>query len=151
VELAAGESREVRLTVRREDLAIWDVRTGGWTVEGGSYAVSVGASSRDIRLVAETEVVGDAVTVPLSLDSSVQEVLADREAAELVQAALARVLGGGDSAGPSKAASILEDPEMLKLLGSAPIGRIIGFPGTGITPAEVGALLDRLNAERGIG
>jgi beta-glucosidase len=151
VELAAGEARRVQLTVRREDLAIWDVRTGRWTVEGGSYAVSVGASSRDVRLVAETEVIGDAVHIPLSLDSSVQEVLGDREAADLVQAALARVLGTGDSAGPSKAASILEDPEMLKLLGSAPIGRIIGFPGTGVTPAEVAAVLDRLNAERGIG
>jgi beta-glucosidase len=40
---------------------------------------------------------------------------------------------------------------MLKLLGSAPIGRIIGFPGTGVTPAEVAALLDRINAERRIG
>ncbi|MBC9822819.1 fibronectin type III-like domain-contianing protein [Terrabacter sp. MAHUQ-38] len=87
VELAAGESREVQLTVRREDLAIRDVRSGTWTVEGGTYAVSVAASSRDVRLVAETEVVGDAVSVPLSLGSSVQEVLADPEAAAVVQGA----------------------------------------------------------------
>ena len=49
VALAAGESREVAVAVRRADLAYWDIRLDGWVVEGGEYAVEVGASSRDIR------------------------------------------------------------------------------------------------------
>ena len=136
VALAAGERRDVKLTVRREDLAHWDVRTGAWVVEGGPYAVEVGASSRDLRLSATVAVVGDEVRVPLSLDSTVQEVMADEEAAEIVRPGLSR---------------FLDDPEMLMLLGSAPVGRILGFPGTGALPAEVGRRLEHLNAERGLG
>ena len=96
----------------------------------------MGASSRDIRLHTTATVVGDEVKVPLSLDSSVREVMADEEAARVVRPALSR---------------FLDDPEMLKLLESAPVGRIVGFPGTGVSPAEVGALLDHINTERGIG
>ena len=136
VALAAGERRVVELTVRRADLAHWDVRTGAWVVEGGPYAVEVGASSRDLRLSATVVVVGDEVRLPLSLESTLQEVMADEEAAEIVRPGLSR---------------FLDDPEMLTLLGSAPVGRILGFPGTGVVPAEVGLRLERLNAERGLG
>jgi beta-glucosidase len=136
VALEAGERRIVELPVRREDLAHWDVRTGAWVVEGGPYAVEVGASSRDLRLAVTVSIVGDEVRLPLSLDSTVQEVMADEEAADIIRPGLSR---------------FLEDPEMLTLLGSAPVGRILGFPGTGVVPADVGRQLERLNAERGLG
>jgi beta-glucosidase len=135
VALAAGESRQVELRVPRADLACWDLRTSSWVVEGGSYAVEVGASSRDLRLATTATVAGDEVRAPLTLDSSVREVLADEEAAELVRSGLS---------------AFLADPDMVKLLESAPIGRILGFPGTGVVPAEIGVLFDRLNAERGV-
>ncbi|HET7802284.1 MAG TPA: glycoside hydrolase family 3 C-terminal domain-containing protein [Humibacillus xanthopallidus] len=135
VALAAGESRVVELRVGRADLACWDIRSGAWVVEGGSYAVEVGASSRDIRVGVTVPVAGDEVAVPLTLDSSLDEVMADPEAAELVRHGLSR---------------FLEDPDMVKLIGSAPVGRILGFPGTGVVPAEIGARLERLNAERGL-
>jgi beta-glucosidase len=132
--------------VTRSDLAYWDTRVDTWVVEGGTYAVEVGASSRDLRLRGTAEVTGDDVSVPLSVDSSVAEIMADPEAARLVRTALAV---GGD-AGPADVAHILEDPEMLKLLGTAPIGRIVGFPGSAVTPAELGERLRALNAERGL-
>jgi beta-glucosidase len=37
------------MIIRREDLAYWDVRLDRWIVEGGTYVVAVGASSRDLR------------------------------------------------------------------------------------------------------
>ena len=135
VALSAGESRAVELRVPRADLACWDVRTGSWVVDGGSYDVEVGASSRDIRLSATVAVTGDGIRMPLSLHSSLDEVMADGEAAELVRHALSR---------------ILDDPEMLSLVRSAPVGRLLGFPGMGVDPADVGAQLDRLNASRGL-
>ncbi|WP_141845051.1 glycoside hydrolase family 3 C-terminal domain-containing protein [Humibacillus xanthopallidus] len=135
VALAAGESRVVELRVSRADLACWDIRAGAWVVEGGSYAVEVGASSRDIRGSETVAVVGDEVAMPLTLESSLDEVMADPEAAQLVREGLSR---------------FLDDPDMVKLIGSAPVGRILGFPGTGVVPAEVGARLERLNAERGL-
>ncbi|WP_336582270.1 fibronectin type III-like domain-contianing protein [Nesterenkonia sp. PF2B19] len=76
VELAAGESRTVELTVAREDLAHWDVRLDGWVVEGGEHVVAVGASSRDLRLQASAEVPGDEVARPLTEDSTLGDALA---------------------------------------------------------------------------
>jgi beta-glucosidase len=135
VPLAAGESKVVELYVPRADLAYWDIRTKAWVVEGGSYAVEVGASSRDIRLTTAVPVTGDPVSVPVTLDSSVKEVLADDEAARIVRPRLGH---------------FLDDPGMLALLESAPIGRILRFPGIGVDPADVGAELERLNARRGL-
>ena len=47
VALQPGESRRVRLRLRREDLAVFD---GGWSVPRGRYAALVGTSSRDLPL-----------------------------------------------------------------------------------------------------
>ena len=64
------------LTVRRDDLAYWDVPAQRWVVEGGTYLVDVAASSRDLRSSATVVVEGDAVVRPLSRESSMGEVFA---------------------------------------------------------------------------
>ena len=48
--LQPGESREVTLALDRRAFSDRDVRSNGWAVAPGRYAVEVGASSRDIRL-----------------------------------------------------------------------------------------------------
>jgi beta-glucosidase len=50
LELEAGQSREVKLTLGYRDLAFFDEATRAWTVEPGAFEVQVGASSRDLRL-----------------------------------------------------------------------------------------------------
>ena len=60
VDLQAGETRSVTLTVRAHDLAYWDVRVDHWVVEGGAYTVEVGASSRDWTGSAGTSPLGPA-------------------------------------------------------------------------------------------
>lgn len=49
VNLAPGETKTVRFTLRPEHLALYD-RAQQWTVEPGGFTVMVGASSEDIRL-----------------------------------------------------------------------------------------------------
>jgi beta-glucosidase len=56
VEVEPGESSTVVLEVPVQDLAVWDVSTGGWTVEPGTYEVRVGASSASAPLVASVEI-----------------------------------------------------------------------------------------------
>ncbi|KAF6805234.1 glycosyl hydrolase family protein [Colletotrichum musicola] len=51
--LAAGESGTATFVLRRKDLSYWDVRSQNWIVPAGTFAVKVGASSRDIRLEGE--------------------------------------------------------------------------------------------------
>lgn len=136
VHLAAGDSRAVQLLLRREDLAYWDTRVSAWSVESGSYTVEIGASSRDIRATLAVDVAGDEVRVPLTADSSIGEVMAHPVAGPIITAAM----GSGSNAG------MMSDPSILKMLASAPIGRMMGFPGSGVEPEQLEQLLAMANA-----
>jgi beta-glucosidase len=143
VALAAGESREIVLTVRRADLAYWDVRVDRWIVEGGSYVVDVAASSRDIRSSVSVEVEADAVVVPLSRTSSLGEVFAHPVAGPIVQQAMAQMMSGMADSG---AANIMpEGVDFTKMMESFPIGRL-GLMG-GLTGGNIDAnMIDGLIA-----
>jgi beta-glucosidase len=119
VALAAGETRDVVLGIRRSDLAYWDVRVDRWVVEDGAYRVDVAASSRDLRGFVEVAVTGEHVVLPITRESSLGEVFASPTAA----AALERVLaahGGGDIIAGG-------DEELRMMLASFPVGRMHMF------------------------
>ncbi|MBN2853056.1 MAG: glycoside hydrolase family 3 C-terminal domain-containing protein [Clostridia bacterium] len=48
--LEAGESKRVKFCLDKRSFSFYDVNEHDWKVNGGSYTVSIGASSRDIRL-----------------------------------------------------------------------------------------------------
>ena len=56
LKLAAGASGSATFNLRKRDLSYWDVKTQNWIVPSGSFAISVGASSRDIRLTGKLDV-----------------------------------------------------------------------------------------------
>ena len=148
IALEPGETQVVTLTVRRKDLAYWDIRADRWVVEGGEYTVDVAASSRDIRSSVAVAVEGDVLTLPLSRTSSMGEVLSHPVAGPVVQAAIAQMMGGlGDSA-----ASIMpEGVDMSKMMESFPIGRIgmmgaLAGDGAGAGPEMIDDLLAMANA-----
>jgi beta-glucosidase len=57
--LQKGESRTVKITLDARSFAYYNVPKGIWAVEGGSYEILVGASSRDISVRSEVQVAGD--------------------------------------------------------------------------------------------
>jgi beta-glucosidase len=61
VELAPGESRVVRLTLRAEELAIWDVTRGAWHVERSPHQVFVGGSATEPELSTSILVEGSVI------------------------------------------------------------------------------------------
>jgi beta-glucosidase len=140
VALEAGASREVILEISRHDLAYWETRIQQWIVEGGDYTVEVGASSRDIRVSSNVTVDGDAVKVPLTMNSSLGEVLADPVAGPLLMQGLAQLMGDGATAG------LAADPEMFQMMASFPIGRFVSFAGPEFDPAQIDQLLAAANA-----
>ncbi|AWB86056.1 glycoside hydrolase family 3 C-terminal domain-containing protein [Mycetocola zhujimingii] len=115
VSVEPGETAEAVVVVRRDELAYWDVRIDRWVVERGSYSIEVGASSRDIRTTTALELDGDDVVLPLSLESSFEEVLAHSVAGPMLTEALESRPGG-------------VPPELVQLLGNFPVGRLDGFP-----------------------
>ncbi|KIP94960.1 beta-glucosidase [Microbacterium sp. MEJ108Y] len=146
VALAEGETRTVELIVRREDLAYWDVRVDRWVVESGEYTVEVAASSRDIRSSATVQVEGDAVSLPLTMNSSIGDVLAHPVAGPIVMGALGGFLGELTGADSPAASMMPNDEAMQKMMASFPIGRLIGFPGVDVTHEQVEQLLEGANA-----
>ncbi|MGQ7786677.1 glycoside hydrolase family 3 C-terminal domain-containing protein [Nesterenkonia sp. K-15-9-6] len=141
VELAAGESRTVELTVAREDLAHWDVRLDGWVVEGGEHVVAVGASSRDLRLQASAEVPGDEVALPLTEDSTLGDALAHPVVGPEVRAAVEADLAADGADGG--AGDVFSAEGLLKMMESFPLGRISAFPGAGPDREQVAELIAR--------
>jgi beta-glucosidase len=137
VPLSAGETREVVLTVDRDDLAYWDTRLDRWVVEGGEYHCAVGASSRDLRTTAVAEVRGDDARVPLTADSTLGEWMADPRGAQAIGQALAGIAGEG----PGPLAAVFADPTTMLFLSSTPLGRMTAFPGSPLTAGAVAKLV----------
>jgi beta-glucosidase len=133
VALEPGETRTVRLVVRRADLAYWDIRVDEWVVEGGRYTVEVAASSRDIRATATVLIEGDVVRVPLSEQSSIGDLLENEVTGPVIREALQPMFG--------------DDEGMLRMMASFPIGRLAGFPNAPVSPEQIDELLAAGNAE----
>ena len=132
------------MTIRRQDLAYWDIRVDSWVVEGGTYTVDVAASSRDVRCTVSVAVDGDDLDIPLSPMSSLAEVFAHPVAGPVVASAFAEQmtsLAGGDGLMP-------EGVDMSRMLDSFPIGKVgmlASAAGVEIDPAMISELLDRAN------
>lgn len=140
VDLEPGEQRTVEVLVERTELAHLDVRTDTWEVEGGELVVSVGASSRDLRLTGTLTLPGDRVERPFTLDSTLAELLADPTAADAVRPVLAGTGGPGEEA---------PGADVLGLLGSLPLDRLLIFGAGRVDRAALEAVLAAANADRG--
>ena len=146
VDLEPGESRAVELSVPRGELAYWDVRADRWVVEGGTYRFEVGASSRDIRGVAEVEIAGDRVVLPLTLNSSVAEVLEHPVAGPVVREQVEAVMSGAAGFDAAGASMMANAESAMKMLGDFPVGRIASFPGMPVTLDQVQELIAYANS-----
>ncbi|MEJ1201655.1 MULTISPECIES: carboxylesterase family protein [unclassified Streptomyces] len=119
VRLEPGHSAPVTLTLGRGAFAFWHEAMGRWTVEGGEFALRVGASSRDIRLETTVELTGETFAVPLHADSTAEQWLAHPAAGPWL-----RELLGTEGFG-----AILFDPHSGPMIRAIPLARLARFPG----------------------
>ncbi|GAA3192850.1 glycoside hydrolase family 3 C-terminal domain-containing protein [Dactylosporangium siamense] len=142
VAVPAGGTVEVELVIARDDLAYWDTRVSRWIVEGGTYQVEVGASSRDLRVTATAAVDGDDARVPLTGESTIAEWLSDPRGAQALGEVFASLAAGGEA---GAMAGTVGNPEMLTLMGSLPLSRLAVFAGEAFSPAAIEKLAATVN------
>lgn len=143
VALSAGASQTLTLHIRREDLAFWDIRVNGWTVEGGRYSIEVGASSRDIRSKTTLWIEGDEVRFPLSLDSSISEVMAHPVTGPTMRRIVSEVRASLAGTQSATASMMQDEAAAMKMMASIPIGRATSFATMPMSREDVLELLAR--------
>merc|ERR1711964_576384 len=57
VMLESGERESVSFELMRRDFSYWDVSSQEWVIAAGEFGVSVGFSSRDLKVVGSVSVV----------------------------------------------------------------------------------------------
>jgi beta-glucosidase len=135
--LAPGESQTVTFQLQSRELSYWSVRQHRWVLEGGMFQLSVGASSRDLRLSTTIEVSAPPLPVQLDGMATLEEWLAHP-----VGSALLREAVGVDEHGRPR--GILGDDELIRVIGNFPISTLAAFPGLGIDHTTVDYLIERL-------
>jgi beta-glucosidase len=138
IHLTAGASRRVELPIARADLEHFHPEAG-WVFPGGQMEVSVGASSRDIRLQASVEVPGQPVDVPLTLWSPLGDWMSHPAAGP----ALRRLI---DERGGIKGriGDLLSDPVSQDSALGNPLIMLAQFPGFPVSTEDAQELLNRL-------
>ena len=138
VELEAGQRRAVQIHIDRRDIEYWDVRLDRFVLERGRYLVTLGSSSRDLRAGIEVELVGDEVSFPLTLESTMGEVLANPTAAALIAQAMPMPdLPEDDAMGT----------DMARMMAGIPIERMVSLSGGSATKEQLEQLLAAANAD----
>ncbi|MDP9074703.1 MAG: glycoside hydrolase family 3 C-terminal domain-containing protein [Actinomycetota bacterium] len=134
VRLDPGATTTVRFELGSRDLSYWAVTVHDWVLEAGAFELAVGASSRDLRLLATIDIAARPIGSPIGAMSTLAEWLADPEASMALRSALA-----------AKADHrLLDDPALIKVVGGFPLHTLAAFPNTGLDPATLEALIERL-------
>jgi beta-glucosidase len=138
VRLTAGASEHVRLPVARTDLEHFHP-DAGWVFAGGPMEVSVGSSSRDIRLRATVEVPGHAPEAPLTVWSPLRDWMANPVAGPALRE-LIEERGGIKG----RMGDLFSDPVSQDSVLGFPLISVIEFPGFPVSGEEANDILARL-------
>ena len=137
VPLAAGASHRTTLAVSRADLEHFHP-DAGWVFAGGPMEVSVGSSSRDLRLRLTVDVPGRPVQVPLTVWSPLRDWLANP-----VTGPALRTLIDERGGIKGRMGDLLNDPVGQHSTLAFPLVGIAEFPGFPVSREEAEDLLTR--------
>jgi beta-glucosidase len=138
VHLEPGAAETVTFQLSARDLSYWYAPEHRWVLEGGTFELAVGASSRDLRLTSTIDVPAPPLAVRLDAMTTLEEWLAHPDGGPALRAAV-----GVDDEG--KPRGILGSQEMLTVIGNFPLSTLAAF-GMGIDHATVADLLQRFGA-----
>ncbi|GAA1930824.1 glycoside hydrolase family 3 C-terminal domain-containing protein [Microbacterium aoyamense] len=141
IAIAAGASETVVFDIPRADLAYWDESVSAWVVEDGDHDVSVGASSRDIRVTGGAELVGDDIPRPLTERSTLGELMQHPVAGPMIASMGARQTSHGASNDDAMGS------DTAKMMAQIPLNRMIAFSGGQIGQEQIAGLLAMADAD----
>jgi len=139
VELAPGQSARAGFDLSARDLSFFSPAHGRWVLEGGDFEISVGGSSRDLRLTATVTVPAPPLARSLTLASPVGEWLAHPAGGPVLRQAI----------GGMRGSALASDPAILRMVESLPLDRLIAMTGGRLDTAGIGQFLDQANRETG--
>ena len=160
ISLEPGETRTVEFTLDKRSFAYYDEEIHDWYAPTGSYEISVGASSTDIRLSGEIQVVSTVQkNDELTVYSSLEEILADPVAVQIMGAAMGGAFGGaqGAEAGEGKAedgqpaqspAGATAAAEGAAMAMTMPMIKIAGMSGGAFPEEAVYQMIGAINAAK---
>ena len=131
VSLEPGEAIRVQFELESRAYSHWDVSTRGWVVAGGQYLVEIARSAHDIAVWAPVSLASPR-SPRLTLDSRVSEFLDHPVTGPI----LARAAGGVEGG---------ENTNLLEMVASMPMRRLMRFPGVGDSFKRVGVLIALAN------
>jgi beta-glucosidase len=88
VELAPGETKEVRFELEERDFAYYNTKWGRWVAETGYFQLAAGGSSRDIRLRARQHYNFGVEEISLHKFSLLNDWLSDSDARDMLESRL---------------------------------------------------------------
>jgi beta-glucosidase len=132
IRLQAGESRRIVIAVTREDMQHWSPAVRAWIYEGGLATVSIGSSSRDIRLSGTAYIPGHPVKPELTPFSSFGEWLDHATAGGKIRSLLDERGGIRGRAG-----DLYNDEGARASILSLPMQALVEFPGVPLTQEDL--------------
>jgi len=129
VYLEPGETQQVSCQLDERAFAYWSQRFRQWVVESGEFMIAVGNSSR--HLVATEAIILEAprLSLPLNVDSTLHEWLEDERGRELIA---------------KRDMPLLQDPELVKVIGTMPMHTLAAFEGMALSHDELNELIAEL-------
>ncbi|MFI6498871.1 beta-glucosidase [Nonomuraea typhae] len=139
VALAPGESTTLRFTLAFGDFAYFHPVRRRWTIEPGTAAVHVGASSRDLRLSGTLELPGTPPRVVVTPDSPLADWIAVPGGLEVLRREMRPPAETGQPH-----SRFLND-SALRMAASVPLRRLARFPGAYLDPERLDTLAAEVN------
>ena len=129
IHLEPGETRQVSFDLDERAFAFWSRRLQQWVVESGEFMIAVGSSSRDLVATEAITIDAPRLSLPLGPDSTLHEWLDDDRGRELLT---------------KRDIRLLQDPELIKVIGTMPMHTLAAFQGMALSHEELNELVAEL-------
>jgi beta-glucosidase len=129
VHLEPGETQQVSCQLNERAFAFWSERFQQWVVESGEFMIAVGSSSRDLVATEAISIDAPRLSLALGPGSTLHEWLEDDRGRELLT---------------KRDIRLLQDPELIKVIGTMPMHTLAAFEGMALSHKELNELVAEL-------